>query len=81
MTVYTVENTSKAGMPCKVFDSMGNEIPYVVRCDTETGVIERAHHINGRLVVGPTGDTIARIVETYPLPLQVICEKTNEVMP
>jgi len=41
MAVFTIENTSKIGRPVRVFDADGNEIPFCISCDTETGEVER----------------------------------------
>lgn len=57
----TTENTSKIGRPVRVFDAIGDEVPYCIFCDTETGAVTRFKN-EGRLEY---------ISEVRPAPLRV----------
>jgi hypothetical protein len=73
MPRYTVENTTKAEKPYKVFDADGKELKYVVACDTDTGEVEQLIWNSERQQFdkNEAGDGIARLTTFYPKPLRV----------
>lgn len=74
--IYTIENTAKIGKPVIVFDADGVEVTHCVRCDTETGEVERFEvDINGRYVFDEAGGSINRVKEVLPRPLRVVQQK------
>lgn len=65
----TVDNTSKAGKPVRIFDADGVEITHVIWCDTETGAVTRFETADGKIVLA--FGVPKRIIEFRPAPLQV----------
>jgi hypothetical protein len=65
--LYTVQTTSGAGKPVKVFDGNGNEIEYCTMVDMDTEDVEVFRRdASGQFVLTPERDAIARDVLTVP---------------
>jgi YD repeat-containing protein len=72
MAIYTVENTSKIGKPCKVYDARGDEITDIIECNDETGFVVRyARDEQGKLKVSSLRQEIRRFEEMRPLPFRI----------
>ena len=73
MAIYTVDNTSKIGRPCKVFDANGVELRWVLRCDTETGEVEQhaTDPETGKIQIDIAKGEIVQQTKFYPAPLRV----------
>lgn len=66
----TLQNTANIGKPCKLFDANGNEIPYPIECDTETGVcVHYCLDEKGAFIVDE--NYIRRAMTVFPAPIQV----------
>ncbi len=61
--------TGKAG---RLLDANGVHIPWVIRADTETGVVESYERVDGRFIIDPT--TLRLVVKRalHPAPLQYV---------
>ncbi len=57
--------------PKRIVDGKGNEIERVLWIETETGRVCRHQTENGKLVVVPVIDEIAKIIETVALPITI----------
>lgn len=68
--IYDVENTAKVGKPCRVVDANGQDVRFVVSCDTETGDVLRLKHDGESFVIGADGD-VETISERVPAPLHI----------
>ena len=73
MAIYTVDNTSKIGRPCKVFDANGVELLRVIRCETETGEVEQflTDPQTGEILIDAAKEEAVRWTKCYPAPLRV----------
>jgi hypothetical protein len=69
--IYTLENTSDAGRPVRVFDATGKEWTEVVACDTETGCIKKHLVIHGFAQVDPFSSRAITQILYIPAPLTV----------
>lgn len=70
MAIYTVENTSAIGKPCRVFDADGNELLKVTWCNTKTGEVERFKLIGDKLVTSKYNEL--ELVRVFvPAPLRI----------
>lgn len=71
--IYDLNNTVLIGKPVAVYDAKGNPVPYVVRCDTETGLVQKyVLTESGRPgVINKLGNPAMETV-TVPAPLSVV---------
>lgn len=61
--------SGKAG---KLVDANGVLIPWVIRANTETGVVEQYERVNGKFVVDPASLRLVVVRSLHPAPLQYI---------
>ncbi len=55
----------------RVFDAIGNEIRYVIECDTESGYVEKYLQTEGGYIAGEENGGILREKTHYLPPLRI----------
>jgi hypothetical protein len=70
--ILTIENTSGAGKPCRVFDAAGCEIAWVLYADTETGEVETYKQTKGRQLIEGEDGNLERETKICAAPLSVM---------
>lgn len=71
--MLTLENTSKIGKTCRIYNAIGNEVRYVTEANMETGEVERIKlDKNGKIVVDWKRYEVVRERLFVPAPLRVV---------
>ena len=76
--ILTVNNTSKAGRPCVIYDADGYQIHNLVYADTRTGQIRRHKTKNGELVFNDRRDEIVFVSEVRKTPFKIVWLEQTE---
>lgn len=79
--IYNLENTVEIGKPIIVYDANGMEIPFVIECNTETGLVRHLKaNSNGEFMIDHEREEPMTCEVTYPAPLRVEPAPTEEVI-
>lgn len=61
-----------ASGPGRLVDAHGVLIPWAIRADTQTGVVDRYERVNGRFVIEPGTLRLAVVRTLHPAPIRYV---------
>lgn len=67
--------------PGRLVDANGVFIPWAIRADTETGVVDRYERVNGHFVIEPGTMRLAVVRTLHPAPLRYVPVEEAEADP